>query len=343
VTALVEIRRLDRHFEVRRSLFARAKILTAVNQVSFDIERGEILGVVGESGCGKSTLARLVLRLIEPTAGSIRFDGIELTQLSDRHLRRLRPRMQMVFQDPYSSLDPRYTVEDTLLEPLSIQGISLARAAAREKVSELLSTVGLASALARAYPHQLSGGQRQRVGIARALVLSPDLVVLDEPTASLDVSVQAQIVTLLESLQAKLNLTYLFISHDLALVSYFCDRIAVMYLGSIVEILPAVRTQPKHHYTLALMESALIPDPRRRRPTAPLAGDVLSPFAIPAGCAFASRCAAATHLCGVERPLLKRYDQGHLVACHHPVAACKSSPQSHFQRSTTDDVYRPYG
>ncbi|MBE2274826.1 MAG: ABC transporter ATP-binding protein [Rhodobacteraceae bacterium] len=286
----------------------------AVRDLSLAIGRGEALGVVGESGCGKSTLARLVLRLIEPTAGRIIFDGTEITALSPAALRRMRRRMAMVFQDPYSSLDPRYTVTQVLAEPFRIQRQPLPAGA----IAALLASVGLPDALAESHPHQLSGGQRQRVGIARALALHPEFVVLDEPTASLDVSIQAQIIALLADLRDRMGLTYLFISHDLGLVRYFCQRIVVMYLGAVVEVLPDTAAAPRHPYTEALMQSGFAPDPGRRRSVVPLTGEIPSPFALPPGCAFAGRCPRVTDRCRAERPLLSG-DGGHPVACFHPL------------------------
>jgi oligopeptide transport system ATP-binding protein len=319
MTTLVETRDLSREFLVRRSLLARPARLRAVAGVSLDIAKGETLGMVGESGCGKSTLGRLILRLIEPTAGSVAFDGAAVTGLGKAGLRQLRRRMQMVFQDPYSSLDPRCTIAASLIEPFEIQGIPLAASERRDKAAELLEMVGLGRDMAGAYPHQLSGGQRQRVGIARALALAPDFLVLDEPTASLDVSIQAQIVTLLEGLRARLGLTYVFISHNLALVTYLADRIAVMYLGRIVELLGDPRTAPRHHYTSALMESAFSPDPRQRRNVIRATGEVPSPVDAPAGCPYAARCPAASQRCRSESPGLTAIAPGHLVACHHPL------------------------
>lgn len=286
--------------------------LHAVRDVDLSIARGETVGIVGESGCGKSTLGRLLLRLVEPTSGVIRFDNADMTALSARDLRLLRRRMQMVFQDPYASLDPRCTVGASVAEPLRIQGLPR-----RGRAAELLALVGLRAGLLDAYPHQLSGGQRQRVGIARALALSPDFVVLDEPTASLDVSVQAQVVGLLESLRARLGLTYAFISHNLPLVDYLADRVVVMYLGRIVEVLPAPGATARHHYTRALRASTLDPDPRLRRDIARDMGEMPSPFEVLPGCSFAPRCPAATAQCRAERPALSSRD-GQLFACHHP-------------------------
>ncbi len=311
---LIRIEALGKRFQSGGGLFARPRAMMAVRDVSLTIGKGEVLGVVGESGCGKSTLARLVLRLIEPTSGRVIFDGTEITALSPSALRRMRRRMAMVFQDPYSSLDPRYTLADVLAEPFRVQNEQVPA----DRIEAMLVAVGLPAALAGSHPHQLSGGQRQRVGIARALALRPDFVVLDEPTASLDVSIQAQIVALLADLRDRLGLAYLFISHDLGLVRYFCDRIVVMYLGSVVEVLPDARTAPRHPYTQALMQSNFAPDPARRRVIEPLKGEIPSPFALPPGCAFAGRCPRASDLCRRQSPAP---DGGatHPVACFHPL------------------------
>ncbi len=316
---LVTLRGLGKRFESRKGLFGKARAMMAVSDVTLDIPRGKVTGVVGESGCGKSTLARLVLRLLEPSAGEIQFDNVNLRALSAPTLRRLRRRMQMVFQDPYSAIDPRYSMADALLEPFQIQGIKLGAAEARAKVESLLAMVGLGAQMATSYPHQLSGGQRQRIGIARALALEPDFLVLDEPTASLDVSIQAQIISLLEKLQAELGLTYLFISHDLGLVRYFCDRIVVMYLGRVVEILPDPQAAPRHPYTRTLLESNFVPDPTQRREIRRLTGEIASAFDLPPGCAFAARCPNADDLCRRVRPELITDPGGHASACHHPL------------------------
>ncbi|HWA44528.1 MAG TPA: ABC transporter ATP-binding protein [Hypericibacter adhaerens] len=319
MSALVAARDLSRRFTSRRGLFGRERSMTAVNELSLDIERGRVTGVVGESGCGKSTLARLILRLIEPSEGSVTFDGVDLMRLPARELRLLRRRMQMVFQDPYSAVDPRYRIKDALLEPFQVQDM---RPADPEKaVLELLEMVGLNPEFAGRYPHQLSGGQKQRVGIARALALKPAFLVLDEPTASLDVSIQAQIIGLLERLKSELGLTYLFISHDLGLVRYFCDRVVVMYLGRIVEIFPRSARSPRHPYAKALLDSSFEPDPRQRRKIERLAGEVPSPYDLPPGCAFASRCGRATDLCRRTRPELTAFSPEESVACHHPLTA----------------------
>ncbi|WP_165645227.1 ABC transporter ATP-binding protein, partial [Oharaeibacter diazotrophicus] len=295
---LVAIRGLTRRFETPAGFGRKARAMTAVNDVSLEIRRGEIVGVVGESGCGKSTLARLVLRLVEPSAGTVAFEGTDLGALAPRALRAVRRKMAMVFQDPYSSLDPRWRLADVLAEPFRAQGLAVPAG----RIDELLDAVGLPRGLATAYPHQLSGGQRQRAGIARALALHPDLVVLDEPTASLDVSIQAQIVALLERLRREMGLTYLFISHDLGLVRYFCSRIVVMYLGAVVEVLPTAGTAPRHPYTRALMDSSFPPDPAKRRTLTALTGEIPSPYALPAGCAFAARCPRAAERCRAVPP-----------------------------------------
>jgi len=318
VAPLVSARSLSREFASQRGVFSKRRVMKAVDDVSLDVPAAQVTGVVGESGCGKSTLARLVLWLLPPTAGSVCFDGVDLGAQPQAELRRMRRRMQMVFQDPYSSLDPRYSVSDALLEPYSIQGVPLSVAERRERVAELLSMVGLSASVAANYPHQLSGGQKQRVGIARALALQPQFLVLDEPTASLDVSIQAQIIELLESFRRDLGLTYLFISHDLGLVRYFCDQVVVMYLGRIVEILPNSRAAPRHPYTQALLGSTFAPDPSRRRTVTPLGGEIPSPFDLPTGCAFAARCPKVARICLDRRPDLVSSDAGGSVACYLP-------------------------
>jgi oligopeptide/dipeptide ABC transporter ATP-binding protein len=316
---LVKLHQLGKKFESRKGLFGRVRSMMAVSDVTFDIPRGQVTGVVGESGCGKSTLARLVLRLLEPSAGQVHFDGADLGGQSGGALRRLRRRMQMVFQDPYSAIDPRYSMAEALLEPFRIQAIKLSADQARSKVKDLLAMVGLGAQIAESYPHQLSGGQRQRIGIARALALEPDFLVLDEPTASLDVSIQAQIISLLEKLQAELGLTYLFISHDLGLVRYFCDRIVVMYLGRVVEILPDPKAAPRHPYTRTLLDSNFSPDPTKRRNIRRLTGEIASAYDLPPGCSFAARCPHADATCHGQRPELQPDASGHAAACHHPL------------------------
>jgi oligopeptide/dipeptide ABC transporter ATP-binding protein len=314
---LLEVRELSKRFTSAGGPFRKARSMHAVNGVSFDLAPGRVIGVVGESGCGKSTLARLILRLIEPTDGAVTFDGDDLLAKTPAQMRKLRARMQMVFQDPYSAIDPRYTLGRAVAEPFEVQGVRPPRPMA-EEVAGLLEMVGLNPGLSGSYPHQISGGQKQRVGIARALALRPSLLVLDEPTASLDVSVQAQIIGLLEDLRSELGLTYLFISHDLSLVKYFCDEILVMYLGRVVEALPETSAPARHPYTRTLMESTFEPDPKKRRLIAPLEGEVPSPFDLPPGCAFADRCPQATALCRTESPKLSTTSD-HAVACHHPI------------------------
>jgi len=318
MSALLEVQNLSKEFTSQRGLFRPSRSMHAVNDVSFQVPKGRVIGVVGESGCGKSTLARLILRLIEPSSGAVRFDGLDLLAQRPSEMRRLRAHMQMVFQDPYSAIDPRYTIAEAVMEPFQIQGKRFAAAEATATVCALLEMVGLSTQLATSYPHQLSGGQKQRVGIARALALKPALLVLDEPTASLDVSVQAQIISLLERLQDELKLTYLFISHDLALVKYFCDEVLVMYLSRVVEALPSTDAPARHPYTRTLLDSTVEPDPKRRRHIAPLAGEVPSPFDLPPGCAFAERCPLASERCRTETPVLSNSGGGHAVACHHP-------------------------
>jgi len=311
---LIVARNLVRRFQTGGGLLARPRSMLAVRNVSLTAERGEVVGIVGESGCGKSTLARLILRLIEPTSGQVVFDGTDLGELGKREMRRLRTRMTMVFQDPYSSLDPRYTLADVLAEPFAVQG----ETPPGGRIAALLDQVGLARTMADTYPHQLSGGQRQRAGVARALARSPDLIVLDEPTASLDVSIQAQVIDLLSNLRRDLGLTYLFISHDLGLVRYFCDRIVVMYLGAVVEVLPAANATPRHPYTRALLDSTFAPDPAKRRKLEALSGEIPSAFNLPPGCAFAARCPRASDRCRTQVPDLHTTG-GRAVACFHPI------------------------
>ena len=319
---LVQVQNLSKHFPVTAGLLhRRIGVIKAVNEVSFEIFRGEILGVVGESGCGKSTLARLILRLIEPTAGNILLDGEDILALGKGELRRFRRRMQMVFQDPYSALDPRYTVFRSLSEIFGIQNVKIGASELEDRIAELLKTVGLKPEHGRAYPYQLSGGQKQRVVVARALALTPEFIILDEPTAALDVSVQAQVILLLQKLREEFDITYLFISHDLSLVDYFCHRVVVMYLGRIVEILPAARvsTSPRHPYTRALSESVFVADPKAKKETVPIEGEVPSPFNLPEACVFATRCRYARDICRTIIPPLTKIEQNEFVACHFPL------------------------
>ncbi len=316
---LVQVRDLVKEFEVRRSSWrTQATTLQAVSGVSFDISAGEALALVGESGCGKSTTARCVLRLTEPTSGSVRFDGVELTELSSGELRKARKRFQMVFQDPYTSLNPRMTVGEIVGEPLLVHGANAAEQLAR--AAELLEQVQLGADAADRYPHQFSGGQRQRVGIARALALSPDLIALDEPVSALDVSIQAEIIRLLQHLRDELGLAFLFIAHDLSVVRHLSHRVAVMYLGKIVEVARTadLYSRPAHPYTKALLSAAPIPDPliERDRVRIVLTGDPPTPVNPPSGCRFRTRCWRAESLCAEVEPPLIDIAEGHKVACH---------------------------
>jgi peptide/nickel transport system ATP-binding protein len=315
---LLEARGVEKHFIVRRPSFMKAGLTVhAVNGVDIALHKRESLGVVGESGCGKSTLARLLTRLHEPTGGSVNFEGQDITHATPAAMRSLRPRLQMVFQDPYASLNPRMTIGDALAEPLLAHGRVPNRKAADERVRELLSTVGLKTNFASRYPHEFSGGQRQRVSIARALALDPSVVVADEPVSALDVNVQAQVLNLMLDLRQRLGLSYLFIAHDLAVVRAFCDRVAVMYLGRVVEEGPAddVLSRPLHPYTVAL--TSAIPEPGRQRVV--LGGEPPSTLRLPRGCAFTARCPVAQSACE-ERPVLTEVAPGRKVACHFPGA-----------------------
>ena len=320
--ALVEVENLRVWFPIRSGIVLDRHIgdIKAVDDVSFSISRGETLGLVGESGCGKTTVGRTILRLYEPTGGRVVFDGKDITTLSQNELRPLRRQMQMVFQDPYASLNPRHSVGRIVGEPLRVHGLS-GRKESSSRVRELLEIVGLPADAVTRYPHEFSGGQRQRIGLARSLALNPDFIVCDEPVSALDVSIQAQIINLLENLQADFELTYLFIAHDLAVVRHISDRIAVMYLGKIVEISAAAELydDPLHPYTISLLSAVPIPDPvvERERETILLAGDLPSPANPPPACRFHTRCPyVQPTLCKDEEPLLRRLAPNHVVACH---------------------------
>jgi peptide/nickel transport system ATP-binding protein len=316
--ALLEVRNLKKYFPIKKGLLSRTVgHVKAVDDVSFDVHEGEVLGLVGESGCGKTTTGRCILRLIEPTAGSVRFDGQEVTTLPRSALRKLRSQMQIVFQDPYSSLNPRLTVGSMLTEALTLHGIARG-AKARDRVAELLTLVGLSPQHARRYPHEFSGGQRQRIGVARALAVNPRLIVADEPVSALDVSIQAQIINLLRDLQRKMNLTYLFVAHDLSVVEHISDRVAVMYLGKIAELASsdALYKDPLHPYTVSLLSAIPVPDPDRKHRRIVLKGDVPSPANPPSGCRFHPRCFMAKAVCAEHEPELREVRPGHFSACH---------------------------
>jgi len=320
-TPLVEIRDLKKHFKVSGGFLGRApKYLHAVDGVDLTIKRGETLGLVGESGCGKSTLARTLIRLHDPTSGEIKFDGNQIADLSQKELMPFRQRMQMIFQDPYASLNGRMTVMDLIAEPLEISGIGDDNSRTA-RVHELLEVVGLNKDHATRFAHEFSGGQRQRIGIARAIALNPELVICDEPISALDVSIQAQVVNMLEDLQRDLGLTYLFITHDLSMVRHISDRIGVMYLGKIVELADndALYDNPKHPYTRALLASIPIADPvvARKRHPEEMQGEIPSPIDMPSGCRFRTRCPLATDRCAAEEPELKELTGGHFAACHY--------------------------
>jgi peptide/nickel transport system ATP-binding protein/oligopeptide transport system ATP-binding protein len=323
---LVEVRDLVMHFPLTQGVLLRRSVgaVQAVDGVSFDVRRGETLGLVGESGCGKSTTARLMLRLLKPTSGSIRFQGQEIADLSRSKLTPLRREMQMIFQDPYTSLNPRRTVGTIIGEPFAIHDMHSGDGARKRAVQELMDIVGLNPEHYNRYPHEFSGGQRQRIGVARALALKPKLVIADEPVSALDVSIQAQIINLLRDLQREFGLTLVFIAHDLSVVRHVCDRIAVMYLGKVVEMADAdsLFDHPRHPYTGALLSAVPVPDPRlaRQKQRQVLTGDVPSPTNPPPACRFHTRCPKMVEgHCDVEEPLLDAKDGGNLAACHYPL------------------------
>ena len=314
---LVEVRNLKLYFPVS-SGFMKSAVLKAVDDVSFTIGRGETLGLVGESGCGKTTVGRTLLHLYKPTAGEVIFDGKRVDRSTMSEFRR---RAQMVFQDPYSSLNPRMTVGDIVAEPIDVHKLCKTKQERNERVRELLATVGISSEQATRYAHEFSGGQRQRIGIARALASNPEFIVCDEPVSALDVSIQAQVVNMLEDLQHQMGLSYLFIAHDLSVVKHISDRIAVMYLGHIVEMAEAneLHRHPVHPYTISLLSAVPIPDPNRARESKRivLEGDVPSPMRMPSGCPFRTRCSRATAKCAECRPELREVAPGHVAACHN--------------------------
>jgi peptide/nickel transport system ATP-binding protein len=319
---LIEVQHLKKYFPIRKGLLGREVArVHAVDDVTFAVREGETLGLVGESGCGKSTLGRTIVRLLEPTEGSVVFEGRDISKLGTRALRPLRRQMQMVFQDPYASLNPRKRVGSIIGTPLKIHGVE--RSERRRRVQELLETVGLSPEHYNRYPHEFSGGQRQRIGVARALALNPKLVVADEPVSALDVSIQSQMLNLLDDLQRELRLTYIFIAHDLGVVRHVSNRIAVMYLGKLVELSPAeeLYQQPIMPYTEALLSAVPIPDPdlSHQRERIVLQGDVPSPINPPSGCRFHPRCRYMTDICREVEPPLVDYGRGHLAACHHPL------------------------
>lgn len=318
-SVVLEIINLKKYFPVNKGIIFTKNVgmVKAVDGVSFSIFKGETFGLVGESGCGKSTTGRLILQLLKPTDGSIIFEGQDLTKLSKKEMRKKRVDIQMIFQDPFASLNPRQTVGEIVGEPLVIYNIGTSQER-RKIVLELLERVGLTTAYAERYPHEFSGGQRQRIGIARALALQPKLIICDEPVSSLDLSIQAQIINLLEELQNEFSLTFLFISHDLSVVKHICDRIAVMYLGKIVELASSddLFNNPLHPYTKALLGSIPIRNPRHKKEREVLKGDMPSPLNPPSGCHFHTRCKYAQELCNMQLPVLKDYGDGHLAACH---------------------------
>ena len=318
---LLQVMNLKKYFPASKGLFTNRQVrfVKAVDDVSFDVYDGETLGLVGETGCGKTTVARTILQLYHPTSGKIIFDGVDLSSLPENYLRKMRRRMQMIFQDPYASLNPRMTVGSIISAPLDVH-TDLKRSEKQEKVQDLLKLVGLNPDFVNRYPHEFSGGQRQRIGIARALALSPDLVICDEPISSLDVSIQAQVVNLLEELQDRLGLTYIFVAHDLSMVRHISDRMVVMYLGKVMELADRneIYLHPRHPYTKALMSAVPIPNPRkaRDRQRIILKGDIPSPLNPPQGCNFNTRCPLAQDICFEKDPEYREIEPNHFVACH---------------------------
>lgn len=315
---LLKVDGLKKYFPITGGILGKQTgSVKAVDDISFWVNKGETLGLVGESGCGKSTTGRMLMRLIDPTEGQVVFEGKDLVTLSDNDMRKTRKDMQMVFQDPFASLNPRHTVEKILEEPLIVHGIG-SKKERKQMVKEMLEVVGLSSYHAKRYPHQFSGGQRQRIGIARALMTRPKLIIADEPVSALDVSIQSQVLNLLEDLQEEFQLTYIFIAHDLGVVRHISDRVGVMYLGRLVEITEADKLydKPLHPYTKALLSAVPIPDPDVKREQELLTGDLPSPANPPQGCAFHTRCKECMGICKTDRPVLKEIEPGHFAACH---------------------------
>ncbi len=315
---LLEVKGLKKYFPIRSGILSKITgHVQAVDGINLHIDKGEILGLVGESGCGKTTVGRLILGLIEPTAGEIIFEGVNIAELDKKQMRNLRRNMQIIFQDPYASLNPRMTVGDIIGEPLSIHHISKGKEI-EERVFYLLETVGMDPHYRKRYPHEFSGGQRQRIGIARALALNPKLIVCDEPVSALDVSIQAQVINLLEDLQTQFGFTYLFIAHDLSVIKHISNRVAVMYLGKIVELADTeeLYSNPLHPYTEALLSAVPVPDPTLERKQIVLKGDVPSPINPPSGCHFRTRCLHAQPICSQEDPPFIEIDKNHFLACH---------------------------
>jgi oligopeptide/dipeptide ABC transporter ATP-binding protein len=338
---LVEVRDLVKHFPLTKGIIIRRKIgaVQAVDGVSFDVLRGETLGIVGESGCGKSTTARLIVRLLDPTAGSVKFEGREIADMKGKPLKEMRREMQMIFQDPYSSLNPRKTVGSIISEPFIIHGLNTGEGVRRRAVQELMDTVGLNPEHFNRYPHEFSGGQRQRIGVARALALKPKLIVADEPVSALDVSIQAQILNLLRDLQRDLGLTLIFIAHDLSVVRHMCDRVAVMYLGKIVELADSydLYSHPRMPYTGALMSAVPVADPRlaANKKRQILGGDVPSPTNPPPACRFHTRCWKVQDTCRLQTPELEPKEGGNLAACHFPLTDAEIAERIPTARATT--------